>query len=375
MLKRRLVILLVVLTLLFCACDIPRNVVDIPINEGIPDEEEYVNPEIGIKDALNPLTGEYNLSRDQDGKRVFAVCIDNINQTPPQYGISKADVIFEVEVEGGITRLLCMYSDIREIERIGNIRSLRDQIMEAAAYMDPVFIYWGNAVCSEYLFEQNKNIASLDCVGNSIVNFMLTFDDHRVRNQATQALYSSEFRKCIYGNRIDDTLQAVGLTDNESRFTGTIFDFVTDDEVPTVPSTGASTHVSFTFSDGPFFINSCSFEYKEFLDTYYWSQYDRLKTDGYYEDKVTSFQNVLILFADVTRKTSPYDALTNIRYQSGGKGIYLTGGRYEDITWGKGELFEEFWFKRADGTPLKLNTGKTYVGVVSQEMRDYLVIE
>ena len=59
----------------------------------------------------NLLTGWANLSEKAIGKRPVAVMVNNVEPALPQYGISQADVIFELPVEGDLTRLMAMYAD------------------------------------------------------------------------------------------------------------------------------------------------------------------------------------------------------------------------------------------------------------------------
>lgn len=71
----------------------------------------------------NRLTGKSGLSEAAVGKRPVAVMINNIKASLPQYGISKADILFEVLVEGGITRLMALYGDYTKVPKVCSVRS------------------------------------------------------------------------------------------------------------------------------------------------------------------------------------------------------------------------------------------------------------
>lgn len=47
---------------------------------------------------LNPLTGEYNLKDRAVGKRPVSVMVNNIKKAWPQYGLSSADICYEIVV-------------------------------------------------------------------------------------------------------------------------------------------------------------------------------------------------------------------------------------------------------------------------------------
>ena len=328
---------------------------------------------IGIKDALNPLTGEYDLARERAGKPVFVVNVDNIQFARPQSGISKADVIFETLTEGGITRLSCLYSDLREVEKIGDLRSIRDQNLEAAAYLDPLFIHWGTAVCSEYLLKQYPRLMSLDCAYVPMLRDILMVQDKSRYEKG----YAQEYTWFIDGTRIDEALWAVGAGEIVSRSNITAFDFRKPEEPASVPVGGEAKRVTFLFSENPFMADyeyDGDFRYDDAGGEYLKWQFGVPQTDEYYSAQL-AFKNVLVLFADIGQKGEPYVLLTNLRFQSGGTGYYFSGGRYERITWGKGDLFEPYWFKDETGAPLILNPGKTYVGFSPYAFEKRLSIE
>ena len=65
----------------------------------------------------NALTGE---ARDADypaGQRITAVMVNNITRARPQRGLSAAQMLFEIKVEGGITRIMAVYNDYHDIRR------------------------------------------------------------------------------------------------------------------------------------------------------------------------------------------------------------------------------------------------------------------
>jgi len=51
--------------------------------------------------------------------------INNIENAIPQSGIGQADVLYEFVVEGGITRMLAIFNDYDNLEKVGSIRSCR----------------------------------------------------------------------------------------------------------------------------------------------------------------------------------------------------------------------------------------------------------
>lgn len=82
-----------------------------------------------------PFEGEY--------KPVIAV-IENSRPARPQTGLQAADVVYEVPVEGGITRLVCVFSDNVPSE-IMPVRSCRVPFLYIQHEWDAVFMHYGGS--------------------------------------------------------------------------------------------------------------------------------------------------------------------------------------------------------------------------------------
>ena len=115
-----------------------------------PEEEEDDGfPVIGERESVDGkmqsyLTGEW---KDESvvTRRPIAVMIPNNTPALPQYGISKASIIYEAPVEGRITRLMAMFEDFDDLDRIGPIRSSRDYFLYVALGYEAIYCNWGLA--------------------------------------------------------------------------------------------------------------------------------------------------------------------------------------------------------------------------------------
>jgi len=76
----------------------------------------------------NPINGEITLSEtnpDYLTRKPLAVMVNNATPARPQAGLTKADIVYEIVAEGGITRFLAVY--LSELpEKVGPIRSVRE---------------------------------------------------------------------------------------------------------------------------------------------------------------------------------------------------------------------------------------------------------
>ena len=94
--------------------------------------------------VICPLTGEEAEDEGILDRRVLAVKIENAPEARPQIGLAEADVVYEQEAEGGITRFNVLYH-CSDAERIGPIRSARpvDPVV-LQQYGDPLFVHAGS---------------------------------------------------------------------------------------------------------------------------------------------------------------------------------------------------------------------------------------
>ena len=77
--------------------------------------------------VVSDLTGEF-IDADIANQRPVAVMVDNEKTALPHYGLTKADIIYEMvnsEANDRVTRLMVMVKDWEAIEQLGNVRSAR----------------------------------------------------------------------------------------------------------------------------------------------------------------------------------------------------------------------------------------------------------
>ena len=103
--------------------------------------------ELGIGTDPTPICPLTGLEAEDESlleRRVLSVKIENSPGARPQIGLSEADVVYEQEAEGGITRFNVLYH-CQDSERIGPIRSARPvdpAILQQ--YGDPLFVHAGS---------------------------------------------------------------------------------------------------------------------------------------------------------------------------------------------------------------------------------------
>ena len=154
-------------------------VVEEPV-EKEPEEEPEEVPEAPATPegmARSYLTGEW-IDQELAGKRPLAVMIGNTSDALPQYGISSADIIYEVPVEGSYTRLMAIFQNYAGLEKIGSVRSCRHYFIYFAREFDAIYTHYGQAVYAEPVLDR-EDVHNLSGMDSSIETIMFYRDTNR----------------------------------------------------------------------------------------------------------------------------------------------------------------------------------------------------
>ena len=97
--------------------------------------------EINARLTRSVLTGTATF--EDPNRPAIVIKIDNVDAARPQVGINQADVVFEEEVEGGLTRLAAVFHS-RGSDPVGPIRSVRTTDVHLFANLNrPLFVSSG----------------------------------------------------------------------------------------------------------------------------------------------------------------------------------------------------------------------------------------
>jgi Protein of unknown function (DUF3048) N-terminal domain/Protein of unknown function (DUF3048) C-terminal domain len=97
--------------------------------------------------VVSPLTGLPPLDAAHVGRPALVVKIDNLDPVArPQTGLTSADICFEEQVEGGITRFACIWQS-SNADLVGPVRSTRTtDIAIVSALNHPLYAFSGGSV-------------------------------------------------------------------------------------------------------------------------------------------------------------------------------------------------------------------------------------
>lgn len=115
-----------------------------------------------------PLTGLPALQTVTN--RPFAVMINNFGPARPQSGLTQADTVWEIEAEGGITRLVAIFQSKEFADPIGPVRSIRPYFIQVGEFYDSVIAHVGASNDALAIIQRQKK-QTLDEINNSGASF------------------------------------------------------------------------------------------------------------------------------------------------------------------------------------------------------------
>lgn len=148
--------------------------------EGTTEETENNNE---VSDGGRSLLTGLPVSQEVMNNRPLAVMFNNIKEGCPQTGIAAADIVYEVPVEGRITRLMGIFEDYKDIGTIGSIRSSRDYFVYFAMEYDALYAHFGQA--TPYVGDL-LNSDRVDNISGAVAG---------IDRPATKSFYRSDDRK------------------------------------------------------------------------------------------------------------------------------------------------------------------------------------
>lgn len=299
----------------------------------------------------NALTGRSGVSEDSVGNRPVAIMINNIKASLPQYGIYKADILYEMLVEGGITRMMAIFSDYTNVPKVCSIRSCRYYFPIFAHGYDAVYLCYGSNLSLATPTLKRIGIDYFD--GNEMGNSnVFGRDSERLQK------YSREHTAYVDGKNIPALLKEKAVrTDSRYGTDFMAFNFRDENASKAAGSIDAK-DIRLDYSRSYY----STFSYNAKTKTYYKTHCGNPHMDSA-ADKQLNFTNVFVLETEVDNYKG--GSLMEINWNKG-EGYYISMGKAQKITWVKPSEDSNISFFSEDGNELKVNTGKSYIGVISR---------
>lgn len=326
------------------------------VDDDLPPEEGMVR---------STLTNEW-ISGDLENQRPIAVMIPNQNACLPQYGISEADILYECNVEANMTRLMAVFKDWKDMEKIGNIRSCRDYYVYWAKEWDAIYCHIGGPF---YIL----NILN-DPTTDNITEAVLASDPKQKKGLYADAFFRTTDREAphnayISGEGIQKAIDALNYSETYTEnYQGDHFKFAPSSSPNTLEQYSDAIDANKIDLANAYTVTKTYFEYNEEDGLYYRFQGmqsgDKKHIDGANNQQL-AFKNILIQFTYYeTRDAEGY--LSFQCHDNTQDGWYFTNGKGIHVTWEKTADYSPTRYFDDNGNEIELNTGKTNICIVEK---------
>lgn len=292
---------------------------------------------------------------DVDSKtRPYAVMINCHNAALPQSGLDKAYIVYELMVEGGITRMMALFKDV-DVSKIGSIRSARTQYLDYVYENDAIYVHAGGAT------------DALNRISNEKINDIDVDGKYGIRDKTLDRAWehtlftTTDLLKEATDNKKFDT-----ETNN-----GNLLEYSAQELDLTKYTTAIKADkIKIKYSD----YRTSIYEYNEENKNYL-----RFMNNVANEDLVTGQQyaakNIIAYAVDYSSYTyegySLYQKIDNV---GSGEGYYITDGYAVPIIWEKDSKNKKTVYKvKETGEALVVNDGNTYIQIYPDDYE--IVIE
>ena len=279
----------------------------------------------------------------ESDSRPVAVMVNNLNAARPyQSGLQDAYIVYEIIVEGGITRMMAVYKDA-DTARIGSVRSSRHYYLDYALENDAIYVHFG------WSTQAQSDIPTLGINNiNGLYDSAFWREDLPVDYEHT-AFTSMEKITNVAKNK------GYRLTSTKD----TLLNYSVE-EVDLSKDSNAKV------------ANSIDIKYSNYLtDVYNYNSEDKLyyrnvngKAHVDYETKKQyTAKNIIVAFVDNDDITNDEKGRQELHNIGTGNGYYITDGYAIPIKWNKSGRSSQTIYKDLEGKEIDVNDGNTFIQI------------
>lgn len=338
----------------------------------ITDEEGNVKIDPGEpKTQSCPLNGKLFTKTEEaiwKKRRPLAVIIENHTEARPQSGLRSADIVYEVVVEGGITRFMGMfYCGVASGNiNLSPVRSARTYFLDWVSEYDALYNHVGGAgKCNDpTVDEKAKALCQIDRYGiKDMDQFGISYPtcfrnpDRLGKTVATEhtMVCSTSGLYTVAESRDWTNVDEDGVAWDED-FTS--WKFADGDKAKAVAD---SSKISFGFWDGYKDFNVV-WDYDKTTNSYKRTMGGEAHIDFETKEQITA-KNVIV---QMTKETGPVDEHKHLLYETIGSGdayIFKNGEAIEG-SWSKKKRTSRTLFFDADDKEIEFVPGQIWIEVV-----------
>lgn len=278
--------------------------------------------------------------------RPVAVMINNIGAARQYHsGLQDAYLVYEIIVEGGITRLMALYKDA-DTAKIGSVRSARHYYLDYVLENDAIYVHWG------FSDQANKDIKSL---GINNVNGLYYGNTYFWRDNSLNV--SLEHRAFTSMELINKAIDKFGYRKTLERslllnYSAEEIDIANmDDAIP-------AKDVSIRYSSSVV----TTYVYDEESGNYKRSVNGEKHVDYITKEQYTA-KNIITYKVNNATISGDDKGRQNLDNIGSGEGYLITNGYAVPITWEKKSRSSKTVYKYKNGEVINVNDGNTYIQI------------
>ena len=298
-------------------------------------EVEYLEKEETENEEVKKVT----IIDEESNSRPYAVVINNFpSAVKVQSGLNDAYLVYEMPVEGGMTRSLALFKD-KYPARVGTVRSARHNFLDYVMENDAIFVHFGWSIYAEQQIPQ-LGINNID--GNSADPIPFWREnpeslawEHTAYGSLEKA---KEYATNVKGYRQTTEVKSpLKYTTSEVKLNGA----------------GAS-NVYIKYS------SAYVLEFKYNSNTKRYTRYvNGVEHKDYFTKESYTTKNILLLELGVGY--APNNYYLDFKNVGTGYGFYIVNGEYKKIIWTKKDRASQTTYTYEDGTEVQIEDGNTYI--------------
>lgn len=277
--------------------------------------------------------------------RPYAVMINNIGAARPYHtGLQDAYLVYEMVVEGGITRYLALFKD-KTNEVIGNVRSARHYYIDYVLENDAYYVHWG------WSPQAQSDISSLD-----IDNLNgLTYSSPYFFRQNISGV-STEHKAFTNLKELSNLVDRLGYRKETNK--DLLLDYsATSVTLPEGSTDALNIDIKYSGSSTTNYIyDSDSKVYKQFVN-------DKEHTDYETKEQYT-VKNIIVYEVGNTTIAGDNKGRQDLDNIGSGEGYFITEGKPIPITWEKDSRSSQTVYRYENGDEITVNDGNTWIHIV-----------
>lgn len=311
-----------------------------------------------FESAKAPKLSIYDL---ESKTRPYAVMIDNNVNAWPHSGINSAYLIYEMPVEGGETRLMALFKDKENLEKVGPIRSSRHYFLDYVLENNAIYTHLGQSPKAE----SDMGTLKIDRINGQHYDTLAPKKgtEKEFWRQQNKDRPHDAYTSLRNLKNIAESLNYKTESDKSPVLNYSVM------EVNLGEKAKDATDVTIAFNAG----NVTEYIYDKENKVYTKKAKDKIQKEELTGEKFTT-KNIIVVKTKVTDLVDVENkGRKDVQTVGELSGYYITNGKAIEIKAKKESRAAKTKYMDLEGNEIKVNDGRTFIVVVSDEVGDIVI--